>query len=309
MDEKILSSFRWFCKIDADGIPFVLFINGEAFIRCRCCKVHKSPCDTYTMATKPARICKECHSKATASSQYEKKGKERKRSRLVIRFCADCSKPTKSRNWQPRHNCCKECFQARRHAKKTLPECRYCGQPVKTKRGTFCSVKCMTDSKKKRHQVSCIQCQKLMEVLENRFKARSYFLCSTECANDFHLKRRIVATERNEQKRLVKRKEREKKKESFESRWLRKSGQCRSRIRRRQHDEWERKCHTASTGIKNRTASVNHNSPLTSLDWESCVAVERNRINAVIKRSMKSGWELKSENISSTLRKRQREGV
>lgn len=309
MDEKILSSFQWFGKIDTDGIPLVLFVNREAFIRCRCCKVHKTPCDTLTVAKHPVRVCKSCKSKSVGRSQYEKKGKERKRSRLVIRFCADCNKPIKSRNWQPRHDCCKECFQARRLAKRTFSGCRYCGQPVKTRKRTFCSVKCMTDSKKKRHQVSCIQCQKPIEVLENRFKARSYFLCSTECASNFHLKQRITTTERNEQKRLVKQRERERKKTSFESRWIRRVGQCRSKIRSRQHDEWERKCHTASTGLKNRTASVRHNSSLDSLDWLLCVAIERKRIKTVAKRSMKSDWELKSENISSVLRKRQREGI
>lgn len=309
MDEKILSSFRWFGKIDADGIPFVLFVNGEAFIRCRCCNVHKSPCDTLIVAKHPTRLCKDCKSKSTMRSQYENKGKERKRSKLVIRFCADCNKPTKSRNWQPRRDCCKECFQARKRSNKVSPACRYCGQPVKVKKRTFCSVKCMADSKKKRHQVACVQCQKPMEIVENRFKARSYFLCSTECANEFYLKQRVVTTERNEQRKLAKHKERERRKASFESRWLRRSSQCRSYIRLRQCDEWERKCHTASTGLKNRTASIRNDSSLDSLDWSFCVAAERKRINAVAKRSIKSDWELKSENISSALRKRQREDI
>lgn len=191
----------------------------------------------------------------------------------------------------------------KKRVKKPLSLCRQCGQLVKTTKNVFCSVKCMANSKKKRHQVTCAQCQKPMEVLENRFKARSFFLCSTECANDLYSKQRQAAIERDKQNRLNKQEEKQRKSTSLENRWLRKIKQeLKSRLLRSDCDKWEEKCSAAIRTMKRISTVVDRIIIVT--DWAYWSRENQRRMMAKDKTLESSNWMKKCHSTSCNWRKK-----
>lgn len=173
-------------------------------------------------------------------------------------------------------------------------------------------MRCMTDSKKKRHQVSCIQCQKPMEVVENRFKARSFFLCSAECANDLYSKQRQATREKNRHRRLEKKRERLIKRRAAEEEaktnpnwiWIKKAKQeSLKAFVDFTKSEWERKSIAAVATMRKRESTIVCR-PEIIVDWLYWVNACQARLVSKSKRQAKSDWYRKCETSSNNLKRR-----
>lgn len=313
MDAHTLFNRQWFGKIDTDGIPIAIIVNGEVYARCPRCKMHKHPSDTLLVSSMPKRVCKKCQSKACCDRHYAREGKVKQRPKIIWMQCPRCNQQVKKTQWNRNRKCCNQCGKIERESLRKKPKCKICGKETNGKKYQYCSVKCMTDAKKKRHIVQCVHCQKDMEVQESRYKARSYFLCSEECTLVFNKQRSEHSTQRRlcamEDRRVQRENEKQQQRLDRELAdirgWVTKIEKCRSVFRCDDSTRWYRKCASALAGMRKRY-SVTIPRQISEVSWSLRVSECRDSLRASARYATLTNWEKKSGNASCMLKQKRR---
>lgn len=306
MDAHTLFNRQWFGKIDTDGIPIAIIVNGEVYARCPRCKIHKHPSETLLVSSMPKRVCKKCQSKACCDRHYAREGKVKQRPKIIWMQCPKCNQQVKKTQWNRNRKCCNQCGQVERQSLRKKPKCKLCGKETNGKKYQYCSVKCMTDAKRKRHIVQCVHCHKYMEVQESRYKARAYFICSEECRKSDNAKRKAEKAEKRMADRARKETEKKQRQEKTRDPWMQKATAARYSSFGSKECLWVSKCRTAIATMKKRISTVCKKDD-TGVTWQYWIPLCRNTLIARTQRRERGSWERKCATVANNHKRKARE--
>lgn len=312
MDAEILVRKSWFNKRDADGIPIIILVNDEVFVRCNYCKRHKHHLETCSKYGR--RRCRKCNSIVTQEATYRRNDWTRKRDKTIWNDCPVCLKRVKKIEWSLATKKCLKCSKQKRAER---PSCLICGKATSSKGNKYCSRVCMWKAKEIKVPSCCANCGKPMMVIPSRVKLYKAVSCSPVCAKIVSANRarealceKLGVENRSEAKKQkykqLRREKRIRRNQRLKSKWLRVVNSAVSELNqyKETRSKWFRKSDTATVTLRTRISSgkARVRSPYSS--WEDAVKCERKRIRDRFKFQSRTAWQFRVDSARSNSKKR-----